>query len=92
MKKKLNMYSRLLDYYYVQRRYPERNSIPIVVIHYSTLQNNAMAVVELRKGRRNSSHFIQYSRNVTSQHGEDGILQEIFSLIGLADRPTCIGL
>lgn len=51
-----------------------------------------MAKVEVRRSKRDPSHFVQFSHNITSQHGEDGILQEIFSLIGLADIPVCIGL
>eukprot|EP01035_Chromulina_nebulosa_P028237 gene28237-37248_t len=49
-----------------------------------------MAKVEVRRSKRDPSHFVQFSHNITSQHGEDGILQEIFSLIGLADIPVCI--
>lgn len=44
-----------------------------------------------RRSRETVSYFRPFARNYTSQHGEDGILQEVFSLIGLPGTPFCIG-
>src|SRR3982750_1263071 len=43
---------------------------------------------QVRKDRRNkaSCYLLPYASNVTSQTGEDGILAEIFSRIGIQSR------
>lgn len=52
-----------------------------------------MAKIEKRiKDCKNTSYFLKYSLNITSQGGEDGILQEIFQRIQLSSKLTCIDI
>jgi len=52
-----------------------------------------MSIIECRKVNKvkQTSYFTKFARNVTSQHGEDGILDELYSLIGLPENPFCVG-
>ena len=37
-----------------------------------------------------TSYFLKYAKNITSQSGEDGILEEIFRLLSLGDNSICV--
>ena len=37
-----------------------------------------------------SSYFLQFSKNEYSQGGEDGILRELFRLVGVSADPQCV--
>jgi hypothetical protein len=39
---------------------------------------------------RDTSYFLRFAKNFTSQGGEDGILDEIFRLVGTSDTPYCV--
>ena len=50
-----------------------------------------MVVIERRVSDcRNSSYFLQYAKNITSQGGEDGILEKLFKIIGVNDLPYAV--
>ena len=41
---------------------------------------------------RDSSYFLRYAKNYTSQGGEDGILEHLFKLVGTNKDPYCVDI
>lgn len=59
--------------------------LPSSAIMYGTAERNL-------RDCREGAYFLQFAKNVTSQGGEDGILEQLFVMIGTTSTPYCVDI